>query len=699
MATQPRLLVPMLLLIVLAATPGRCVSMLAGWPQLAGDEVWSSPALGDLDGDGTLEVVVGCQDGKVYAWHADGTPVAGWPRATGGRVNSSPALADLDGDGKPEVVIGSQDEKVYAWHGDGTSVTGWPQSTSSYVTCSPAVADLGGDGQPEVVTTANDGTVYAWHADGAPVDGWPQQTDGEIWNSPAVVDLNGDGRPEVVASTFAGTVYVWQTHGNLLPGWPQHTGEGTSTNQAIGDLDGDGRPEVVAASFGGSVFAWHADSTPVAGWPQTTRSGVWAFPVLADLDGDGSPEVIVEFGFLYYDQVYAWRADGTTLPGWPNSNGTQGYVQGAPAVGDLDGDGELEVLAGSYDGYLYAWRAGGQSVPGWPQSASDTIASSPALADLDGDGHLEVVVGCYDHHVYAWRCDTTTPDVKPWPMRNHDPARTGLYRFPAPLVDFEGTPTSGVPPLTVQFTDRSLYPPTQWSWSFGDGATSQERNPLHAFTQFGWYDVSLTAGNASGSHALTKPHYILVTFSDVPAGFWATDQILACASAGIVGGYPDGSYQPAATVTRDQMAVYVSRALAGGDANVPTAPATASFSDVGVDHWAFRYIEYCAAHDVVQGYPGGTYRPDEVVNRGQLAVYIARAMVSPTGDAAVPDPPAEATFPDVTAGNEWGWCYRHVEYCAAEDVVQGYWDGSYRPEAAVTRDQMAVYVARAFGLE
>jgi DNA-binding beta-propeller fold protein YncE len=189
-------------------------------------------------------------------------------------------------------------------------------------------------------------------------------------------------------------------------------------------------------------------------------------------------------------------------------------------------------------------------------------------------------------------------------------------------------------------------------------------------------------------------------FSDIARDFWAHDAIVACADAGIVAGYPDGAYHPEREVTRDQMAVYISRALAGGDGEVqvPSGVAEPTFGDVGEDHWAYRYVEYCAAAGVVQGYPDGGYHPDETVNRGQMAVYIARAVVSPTGDAAVPDPPAEATFSDVTADNEWAWCYRHVEYCAAEGVVQGYWDGSYRPEAAVTRDQMAVYVQRAFGL-
>jgi len=182
-------------------------------------------------------------------------------------------------------------------------------------------------------------------------------------------------------------------------------------------------------------------------------------------------------------------------------------------------------------------------------------------------------------------------------------------------------------------------------------------------------------------------------FSDVTLEQWAFDEIGACVRAGIVGGYPDGTYRPGLPVTRDQMAVFISRALAGGDSLVPTGPPTATFSDVLTGHWAFRYVEYAVDNGVVAGYSDGTYRPTETVTRDQMAVFVARAMVG--GDEYVPTGPVSATFPDVPTDH---WAYKHVEYIAAEGVTRGYPDGTYRPEVAVTRDQMAVYVQRAFGL-
>jgi len=183
----------------------------------------------------------------------------------------------------------------------------------------------------------------------------------------------------------------------------------------------------------------------------------------------------------------------------------------------------------------------------------------------------------------------------------------------------------------------------------------------------------------------------MLGFLDVPADFWAANQITACAQAGIVGGYPDGTYHPDEAVTRAQMAVYIARALAGGDSNVPTGPGTATFPDVQTGYWAFKYVEYCYAQGVIGGYWDG-YHPEETVNRAQMAVYAARAMAG--GDGNVPPGPGSATFPDVPTGY---WAFKYVEYCCSSGVVGGYWDG-YHPEETVNRAQMAVYVQRAFEL-
>jgi hypothetical protein len=208
---------------------------------------------------------------------------------------------------------------------------------------------------------------------------------------------------------------------------------------------------------------------------------------------------------------------------------------------------------------------------------------------------------------------------------------------------------------------------------------------------------NFAAGDLNGALDVFVRYPFMQTFSDVPLGFWAYDSIDACAAAGIISGYGDGTYHPGDPVTRDQMAAYISRALAGGDEGVPEFTGTPTLPDVDEEHWALDYVEHAAAQNVIAGYGDGSYHPEEQVNRAQMAVYVARALVAPTGEAALADYVAAEPrdFPDVPSDH---WAYTHIEYCVEKGVVSGYEDGNYHPEAVVTRDQMAVYIARAFGL-
>jgi DNA-binding beta-propeller fold protein YncE len=203
-------------------------------------------------------------------------------------------------------------------------------------------------------------------------------------------------------------------------------------------------------------------------------------------------------------------------------------------------------------------------------------------------------------------------------------------------------------------------------------------------------------GNGQVVH-LAIPGWQPSIFYDVPWYFWAFDEVGACYEADIVGGYTPTRYRPTLPVSRDQMAVYISRALAGGDENVPDFTGTPTFPDVPGGFWALKYVEYAVSQNVVAGYLDGTYHPEYPVTRDQMAVYVARSICDPTGEDGLADytPADPRNFPDVASDF---WSYKHVEYCVENGVVAGYLDGLYHPEYVVTRDQMAVYVARAFGL-
>ena len=80
----------------------------------------------------------------------------------------------------------------------------------------------------------------------------------------------------------------------------------------------------------------------------------------------------------------------------------------------------------------------------------------------------------------------------------------------APVANFTASPTSGINPLTVTFTDTSTNSPTSWDWSFGDGGTSTLKSPSYQYTIAGTYNVTLKATNSAGNNTLTRTNYITV---------------------------------------------------------------------------------------------------------------------------------------------------------------------------------------------
>ncbi len=97
-----------------------------------------------------------------------------------------------------------------------------------------------------------------------------------------------------------------------------------------------------------------------------------------------------------------------------------------------------------------------------------------------------------------------------------------------PVAEFSGSPTSGVVPLTVNFTDQSTGNPTSWDWIFGDGGTSTAQNPSYTYDDPGTYTVSLTVENAYGNDTETKTGYItvnppsawtVITYDDFESGW------------------------------------------------------------------------------------------------------------------------------------------------------------------------------------
>jgi PKD repeat protein len=502
-------------------------------------------------------------------------------------------------------------------------------------------------------------------------------------NTPYAVSVNSTDGSVWVADTLSMEVVHLAANGSELSrSGGFNTPEYLSVNTSDGSCwvaDGLHNQVVHLAQNGNEIWRGGTFSHPKGVSVDPTDGSCW----VANWDGN-------EIVHLAESGSELWRGGGFANPVSVAVDANDGSCWVANTYAD-------QVVHLAADG-SELWRGGTSNRPS--SISVDTTDSSCWLVDagavvhLDSNGaELERIADVYN----AESICVNIADGTCWvtDTGNHQLVHLGILA--APVADFSATPRTGQAPLAVSFSDESTGPPTSWLWDFGDGQSSVLQNPTHEYAVAGSYTVTLGVANGQGADSETKEAYIVASFSDAPPGYWAAEQIMACVANGIVSGYDDGLYHPDWPVTRDQMAVYISRALAGGDSSVPAFTDTPTFPDVPTGNWALKYVEFAADQGVVTGYEDGTYHPTEQVNRAQMAVYIARAMVAPNGEAGLADyvPSDPRNFPDVASTF---WSYKHIEYCVEHGVVAGYEDGLYHPEIVVTRDQMAVYVARAFGL-
>jgi hypothetical protein len=346
---------------------GLDIDNLAGWYWVSHTTI-ASLASGNLDSDKQNEIVSG-------GYYNDGT-------------RNIAQLCVWDG-----LTLALENIKVWYWTGD-------------TVINSVALGDVDGDGEVEVVTGGyyNDGVrnvsqLVFWNGANLVVENiktwyWTGDT---VINSVAATDVDGDGQTEVVTggTFFDGTRHVAQlcvwsgtdlSLENVKTWW--WTGDTVINSIAVGDVDGVGEVEVVSGGYYFDGVRWVAQLC------------VWS--------GDG----------LGYKSVKTWFWTGDT-------------VVNCVVLGDVDGDGGVEVVSGGYyfDGIrrvaqLCVWSGlglGVENVKVW-YWVGNTVINSVALGDVDGNGVIEVVSGGYyfdglvdNSQMVVWRGpDLSVCDIKVW---------------------------------------------------------------------------------------------------------------------------------------------------------------------------------------------------------------------------------------------------------------------------------------------
>ncbi|HEX9968580.1 MAG TPA: VCBS repeat-containing protein, partial [Acidimicrobiales bacterium] len=352
------------------------------------------------------------------------TPSLKWTREYGGAVirGSSPLAVDLDGGGV-DVAVGSYNGNVYAVHGsNGSDVGGWPQGTGFGIWSSPSAADVDGNGSPELFigsgtaeTSLPPGAMIGFNANGS--RRWTfQGADGDnprqaITATAPIGDVTNDGTPDLPFGTMGLTMHnLSASSGQQNGGWPFYSDDSMFSSAALADVNRDGQTDIVDGGDaspggpfdhkGGVLRALRGNGSVI--WERRFNDIVYSSPAIGDLDGNGTLEIAVGNGD-YWQRVEpnADHSDSRRLFLLDAATGNiiwtktlEGLTTPSPALADVNGDGRRDVVMATQDGsqgQVYAFDVGGGTLLN-ADTFGGAVIGSPTTADFNSDGAQDVLV-------------------------------------------------------------------------------------------------------------------------------------------------------------------------------------------------------------------------------------------------------------------------------------------------------------------
>lgn len=360
----------------------------------------SSALAGDINGDGKMEIVRGTTLGELFALDEDGNVI--WMFQAEGRLLSPPSIGDVDGDGMNEVIIGGSyflgggDPNLYAINGEDGSLL-WKFSsieenpnfwTAGFESAS-SLYDINGDGKLDVLIGCRNYNFYAINgADGTVM--WQSQFEHFLRATTPVGDIDKDGKDEILVADNHALVRLFEMDGTL--DWEMYAGYGIAATPIFADVDGDSYDEIIFFTFGrasrgipGAPLIYNHDGSLL--WTNTEHLFFYTTPTLYDVDKDGLLDII---NVDSNDQtLIAYKGtDGTVL--YTSNPFEPSFMGGGITTADIDGDGEMELLVAANPN-LYCLNADDGSVE-WVYDTNGLKVGGPYVVDLDGDGLAEILI-------------------------------------------------------------------------------------------------------------------------------------------------------------------------------------------------------------------------------------------------------------------------------------------------------------------
>lgn len=430
------------------------------------DGILGSPAIGDVDGDGIDDIVIGSRNHFVFAYRGDGTgnedtriwtdPDAG---KTDGEIQCTPALVDLNDDGKLDVIVASDDGKIWAFNGaDGLPLWTYNAPGDGYLMhATPSIGFLNGDNVPDVIVGSGDGVMIALDGtDGTELWTFPDPGNG-IAGTPGLGDVTGDGIVDVFFGAYNTKVYCLNgSTGEKI--WDHYVGPAlynVMSAPAIVDVNGDEIPDCIFSAINfvnesiGALIALDGINGEVI-W---TYSEIWGNPktgpAAAYIDEDSVIDFLVTATMTEIFSVYAISgATGQTIYKRlsPNVDPDTAFSYTAPIIGDFTADGHLNGMFGREDGFVDLINIGDLDYPGdfggkilfsamVSTGSQKQIFGVPAVADVDGDGELELIACNLRGYTYVLDLNAAVSEdilYRAWMQHSGNRWHTGQPYFEPP---------------------------------------------------------------------------------------------------------------------------------------------------------------------------------------------------------------------------------------------------------------------------
>ena len=386
------------------------------WPFPLTGQAQSSPIILDMNGNGKGEVIFGDLAGKVNVLNNNKEQIAGFPFDTGGQIVLPVAIGDLNNDGNQDIFVVNNNKQAYAIANDGSLIYG-PIALDNQITrATPMITDLNGDGVNEAIVCTMNGKVHVFNPDGTEHAGFPLEFPGNFVFNVAAADLNNNGRKEIILQTIAGNFLAidYVTKENIS-GFPYSLGANTETAPIIADVNGDGFPDIIATVSAQGIIKG-ISHTGSELFSMTVGKAIKQDVLFYDFNGDGSKELL----FTTYDGfVTAKKIDGTNLANFPIHVGA--FIESNMLLTNIDNNG-LCMLFGDANGYLHAVKPDGTEAGNFPIYLNDNLKIAAALGDVDGDGDLDLAVSNISGMQLL---DLKRMGRSPWIMHRGNPGRTG----------------------------------------------------------------------------------------------------------------------------------------------------------------------------------------------------------------------------------------------------------------------------------